>query len=352
LQQLGPLLALAVVLVCFGVADELQGGDQGRFFSTVNLQNILAQTAIVAVAAMGMTVVIISGGIDLSAGTALALSATVLAYFLNGDTYAYHHDFPESSAWIPRLLGPGSDLLAALDRGWCVPVGVVAAMGAGCLTGLVNGFLISVLRIAPFIVTLGTMTIYLGIAKYVAVTSVIRPELRRVPTWLATLLKDPEDWLGLPLGVWLLLLLAIVLAAVLRYTVFGRYVFALGSNESTARLCGVNVPLMKMVIYALSGLFVGIAGIYQFSRLSLGNPTSGVGLELKVIAAVVIGGGSLSGGQGSVLGTLTGAAIIFSIANGCNLLGFGNPAQDIIIGLIIILAVTLDQFRQRRAAAT
>src|SRR4029077_13039164 len=128
----------------------------------------------------------------------------------------------------------------------------------------------------------------------------------------------------------------------------GRYVYALGSNEATARLCGINVWFNKISLYSLAGFFVGVAGMYQFSRLSSGNPTSGIGMELRIIAAVVIGGGSLSGGRGTVLGTLTGAAIMAVIASGCTQLGLNNPIQDIILGVIIIVAVTLDQLRQRQ----
>ena len=144
--------------------------------------------------------------------------------------------------------------------------------------------------------------------------------------------------------------MAVVLSLVLRYTVFGRYVFALGSNEQTARLCGLNVPALKVAVYTLGGLFIGLAGVYQFAKLKVGNPTSGVGLELKVIAAVVIGGASLSGGRGTVLGTLTGALLMQTIASGCTQLGLSNPVQDIILGVIIVAAVTVDQIRQRRAA--
>jgi ribose/xylose/arabinose/galactoside ABC-type transport system permease subunit len=140
----------------------------------------------------------------------------------------------------------------------------------------------------------------------------------------------------------------VVLAGVLRYSVFSRHVFAIGSNEATARLCGINVPRTKVLVYFLAGLFVGVAGVYQFARLSSGNPTSGIGIELKMIAAVVIGGGSLSGGRGTVLGTLTGAAIMQTIASGCTQLGITNPWQDIIQGVIIVAAVSVDQIRQRR----
>jgi ribose/xylose/arabinose/galactoside ABC-type transport system permease subunit len=127
-------------------------------------------------------------------------------------------------------------------------------------------------------------------------------------------------------------------------------VFALGSNEQTARLCGLNVPALKVAVYTVSGLFVGLAGIYQFSKLKVGNPISGIGLELKVIAAVVIGGASLSGGRGTVLGTVAGALLMQTIVSGCTQLGVTNPIQDIILGAIIVAAVTFDQIRQRRAA--
>ena len=315
---LGPFLALALVVGFFAIADSLKE-QPGEFLSRRNLRTISAQTATIAVAALGMTVIIISGGIDLSAGTALALSATVLAWCLKKD--------------LPTSLA------------------IAAGLGTGCLAGLINGLLISTLRVVPFIVTLGTMTVYLGIAKIIAKETTIRPDLsRQVPAWLQELLSTNAEaqWLGLPAGVWLALLLAMLLAIVLRQSVFGRYVYALGSNESTARLCGINVWANKIALYTLAGLFVGVAGVYQFSRLSSGNPTSGQGLELQIIAAVVIGGGSLSGGRGTVLGTLTGAAIIRVIASGCTLLGLNNPVQDIILGVIIVAAVTLDQIRQRR----
>ena len=320
-SALGPFLALALVVGFFAIADSLKE-EPGNFLSERNLRTISAQTATVAVAALGMTVIIISGGIDLSAGTALALSATVLAWCLQKD--------------VPP------------------PLAIVAGLGTGCLAGLINGLLVSGLRVVPFIVTLGTMTVYLGIAKIIAEETTIRPDLtRQIPVWLQDLLSTRQEalWVGLPSGVWLALVLAMLLAIVLRQSVFGRYVYALGSNESTARLCGINVLGNKIALYSLAGLFVGVAGMYQFSRLSSGNPTSGLGMELRIIAAVVIGGGSLSGGRGTVMGTLTGAAIMAVIASGCTQLGLNNPVQDIILGVIIVAAVTLDQIRQRRLAS-
>jgi ribose/xylose/arabinose/galactoside ABC-type transport system permease subunit len=339
---LGPFIALAVVYLLFGITDSVQ--SRGTFLTAANNRAMAITTATVAVAALGMTMIIIAGGIDLSAGTSLALCATVLALCLKEDV----------SPWLA----------------------VLATLGTGCLTGLLNGVLISSLRIVPFIITLGTMTIYLGLAKILANNTTVRPDTTtQVPEWLRNFLSRrphalvPGDWVvpgeeptnalyrgvvwivestRVPIGVWLMLLLSILLALMLRYTVFGRYVFALGSNESTARLCGINIGWNKVAIYTLAGFFIGVAGLFQFSRLSVGNPMSGLGMELKIIAAVVIGGGSLNGGRGSVIGTLAGAAIMAVIASGCTQLGVSNPVQDIILGVIIIVAVTVDQVRQRR----
>ncbi len=317
---LGPFLALVLVVGIFTVADSMQV-DGGRFATLRNAQNILVQSATVGVAALGMTMIIISGGIDLSAGTAMALSATTLAWFLR-------------EQYSPAI-------------------SVAAGIAVGCLCGCANGLLVSLLRIVPFIVTLGTMTIYLGLAKIVGSNTMVRPLPAQVPDWMKTLLSPrvEYEWMVFAPGVWLLVLLAIAVAAVLRYTVFGRHVFAVGSNEATARLCGINVPLTRIAVYTIAGFFVGMAGLYQFTRLTVGDPTSGTGKELPIIAAVVIGGGSLSGGRGSILGTLTGALIMQVISSGCTSLRLPNPIQEIIIGCIIIAAVTVDQFRQRRQAA-
>ncbi len=316
-QRLGPLVALFAVILTFAVADHFQE-DGGTFLSLRNLQVVLAQNAVIAVAALGMTLIIISGGIDLSAGTGLVLAGAVLA--------------------------------SCLENGYGVVASVSLCLVTGCVTGLANGLLISCLRVVPFIVTLGTMTIYLGLAKYVANETTIRPPLASVPGWLGSLVSTRTESmiLGMPLGVWIAIGLAALMALVLRYTIFGRHVFALGSNEATARLCGVNVPFVKIAIYTLAGLFVGVAGIFHFAKLKSINPTVGLGMELRVIAAVVIGGGSLNGGQGSVLGTLTGALIMGVIYTGCTLIGVRNLTTDILLGMIIIVAVLVDQVRQKR----
>jgi ribose transport system permease protein len=322
--SLGPLVALLGVVFVFAAADWLVNGEQASFWSMRSLRTAAVQTSTIAVAALGMTVIIIAGGIDLSVGTALSLAATVLAW--------------------------------GLDRGWGAGPSIAACLATGCLAGLINGVLISLLKVVPFIVTLGTMTAYLGLGNILAKETTVRPARSAVPDWLPSLVTPlPKPaWLWEPLvpnfgwGVWLALALAALLAALLHLTVFGRHVFAIGSNQRAAQLCGINVGRTKVLVYALAGLFTGVAGMYLFTRLSSGSPPSGRGLELKIIAAVVIGGGSLSGGRGSVIGTLTGAAIMQVIASGSTALELRNATQDIILGAIIVAAVTLDQWRGRR----
>lgn len=316
LRTLEPLLALLLVTVGFALADQVWG--QGRFSELRNFRVVLVQAAPVAVAALGMTLIIISGGIDLSAGTASMLCATVLAAMLSND--------------------------------YSITAAVSGALLAGALCGLVNGLLIGLLSIPPFIVTLGTMTIFLGVAKRIAGGSTVFVDRQRMPMWLNNLSSTmPPDWYGwmprIASGVWLAAGIAVLVAVVLRYSVFGRHLFAIGSNESTARLCGINILQVKVIVYVLGGLLIGIAGLYSFSLVKMANPVEGIGRELKFIAAVVIGGGSLNGGRGSVLGTLAGAAIMGVIASGCAQLEIQNSTQDIMIGVIIIAAVTLDQFR-------
>jgi len=377
LDLVRPFLALIAVTLLFHLADQWKHGADAKFGTEENVRNVATQTATVAVAALGMTVVIIAGGIDLSVGTAIALSATMLAWSLKedlavrlivgdnlpgitqkirtaeGDLRQAKDDAKSAAETrLAELKSRQERVKAASGRWskWTPPLALLIGIGTGCLCGALNGVLISSLRMVPFIVTLGTMQLYLGWAKWVADNTTVRPDRdTQVPQWCADLLSIRPTVLmfGLPIGVWVTLALAIILAAALHFTVFGRYVFAIGSNESTARLCGINVRWNKIAIYTLGGLFVGIAGLYQFSRMTVGNPTSGLGLELRIIASVVIGGGSLSGGRASVVGTLTGALIMSVITSGCTQLEVSNPVQDMLLGIVIIIAVTIDQLRTR-----
>lgn len=315
LNTLSPVLALVAVFELFVLI------APSSFATVRNVEVIARQTTIVGVAALGMTLVIISGGIDLSVGSVVALSTVVIA-------------------WLLQYAG-ASPLLAGLG-------GVAAA----ALFGLVSGVLITRLRVVPFIVTLGMMLVVRGAAKGIGREQKIDVDPARL-AWLDDLLASvPPDrsWMLLPPGVWVMILLAVAMAALLRYTRLGRHTFALGSNEQTARLCGVAVERVKVLVYTLCGAFAGLAGLMQFSRLTVGDPTVAVGLELNVIAAVVIGGGSLSGGEGSILGTLVGALIMTVIASGCTQMGLPNWVQEIVTGAIIVIAVALDRLRHRRTA--
>jgi ribose/xylose/arabinose/galactoside ABC-type transport system permease subunit len=308
LDDTGVLVGLALVLALFGALI----GPQ--FFRAANLELVARQTVIVCVAALGMTMVIVSGGIDLSVGSVVALSTVVTAILL-------------------RTFDPA---LSAL-----------AAVAAGGVCGVINGLLITQLRVVPFIVTLGTMLLIRGAAKGLADERRIEAPL----TWLNGLLRTARDGSGvlLPTGIWITLILAVVVAVTLRYTRFGRHLFALGSNERTARLCGVRISRTRIFVYAIGGALAAVAGVMEFSKLSVGDPTVANGLELDVIAAVIIGGGSLSGGRGSVGGTLAGAAIMAVIEIGCSQQGLPNWVQQIVTGSIIVGAVALDRWRGARA---
>ena len=309
----GPFVGLLLVLFLFW----LDADVRPFLFTGANFKIILIQTVIVALGALGMTMIIVSGGIDLSVGSVVAFTGVV-----------------------------GAKLLVA---GWGPWSTTAAVLLAGALIGLINGTVIAGLRMMPFIVTLGTMGMVRGAAKWLSGKQTVNnPENSPVNHLMARL--GPREFFPLPPGVWIAIALAIVMAVVLRRTVFGRHIFAIGSNEATARLCGVRVPWMKLRIYALAGLFFGLAGLMQLSRLTQGDPTVAFGLELDIIAAVVIGGASLSGGTGSILGSMIGALIMSILRNGTNQMGWETYSQEIIIGLVIVLAVGLDKWRQGQRA--
>lgn len=351
LNAIGPLLALVLIILGFAAAFQIKTGldnhraavekaerqakmgiavdpvpdkwvciraVDNRLLTLRTFRSTANQTVIVGIAAMGMTMVIISGGIDLSVGSVIALASVM-------------------TAWC-------------LKRG-CDPwVAVLAGVLIGALAGLANAGMITRLKVVPFIATLGMWGIGRGLAKGIA----NQQKIDAPAGWLgqSVLVATPEPrWLIVSPGVWIMLLLAIVVWAALRYTALGRYIFAIGSNEATARLCGIRVERVKLYLYGLAGLTTGLAGVMQFCRLTVGDPTTAMGTELDVIAAVVIGGGSLAGGEGSVFGSLIGALIMSFLRAGCDQVGVPNWIQEMLIGTVIVVAVALDHVRRRSTAA-
>ncbi len=307
LRTLGPFAGLSLVIFVFAILT----GSPEKYLSIANLRIVLSQTMIVALGAIGMTLIIVSGGIDLSVGSSIALTSVATAL-------ALRDSWPPSAALLCGVL-------------------------VGGLVGLTNGLAIASLRVVPFIATLGMLGIARGVAKWVAGEQTVNVP----PTWINELAVTfpKQRWVIVAPGVWIAVLLALFVAILLRNTVFGRHVFALGSNEAAARACGVRTGRLKIWIYSLAGFFFGLAGVMQMSRLRQGDPTVAVGVELDVIAAVVIGGGSLTGGEGSILGSMTGALIMAFLRNGCQQVGWPNYIQEIIIGCIIVLAVAVDRLR-------
>jgi ribose transport system permease protein len=303
----GPFIGLILVVALFALPAE----TRGYFLTYHNFKIIFTQSVIVSVGALGMTLIIVSGAIDLSVGSTVALT------------------------------GVGAALL--IQRGWGTPAVVAVAIGLGALVGLVNGTATAALRMPSFIITLGMLGIGRGTAKWLADNQTVNYDSSPLNTWMTT--ARPGSY-ALPAGVWVAVGLALATSLLLKRTVFGRHVFALGSNEAAARLCGVPTIRLQILVFTLAGCFFGLAGIFQLSRLRVGDPTVAIGLELDVIAAVIIGGASLSGGSGTILGSIIGALIMAVLRNGSQQMGWPNYFQEIIIGLVIIAAVFLDRFRR------
>jgi ribose transport system permease protein len=299
---LGPLVALVVVYALFAAF------TPDTFLRSQNLLTMARQTVVVAICALGMTMVIITGGIDLSTGSLVAFATVVVA----------------------RMLKSGSSPLTA----------VLVALAASALIGAVMGTLIGRFKLMSFVVTLGAMTILRGGAKGLADEQKIDCDPKGLERLLSASVTAP--------GIWIAVALAALVAAVLLYTRFGRHVFAVGSNEAAARLVGIDAARVKVLVYTLSTLLAGVAGVMEFSTLTVGDPTDSIGLELDVIAAVVIGGAPLAGGEGSILGSVLGALLMTVIKTGAVHVGLPSWVQEIATGAIIVLAVALDRARHER----
>ncbi|WP_127143050.1 ABC transporter permease [Pelagibacterium montanilacus] len=314
-QKLLAFAGLVVLLVGFSLASD-------RFFQTSNVIAILQAASVNGVLAIAATLIIITGGIDLSVGTLMTFCAVICGVVL---TYL----------------------------GLPMPIGLAAAILAGTASGLASGIFVAKLKVPPFIATLGMMLILKGLSLVISGTRPIyfndTPGFTQIAT--GSIIGNFFPAVPLPNGVVILFVVAGLAAFVLGRTVLGRYAFALGSNEEALRLSGVNVDRWKIAIYALGGSIVGVAGILIASRLNSAQPALGLGYELDAIAAVVIGGTSLRGGQGTILGTVIGALIMAVLANGLRILSVAQEWQTVVTGSIIILAVYADMLRRQRAAA-
>jgi ribose transport system permease protein len=312
-QRVLAFASLVILLIGFSIAAQ-------SFMQTSNMIAILQATSVNGVLAIAVTLVIITGGIDLSVGTMMTFCAVITGVVL---TYA----------GMPLFLG------------------VIAAILTGAFCGALSGTFVAKMAIPPFIATLGMMLILKGLSLVISGTRPIyfndTPGFSEISR--GSLIGEVIPSLPIPNGVLILFIVAAVTAYILNRTVLGRYCFALGSNEESVRLSGVNTDRWKIVIYAVAGSIVGIAGLLIASRLNSAQPALGLGYELEAIAAVVIGGTSLSGGRGSILGSLIGALIMAVLTNGLRVLSVAQEWQTVVTGAIIILAVYADMMRRKKA---
>lgn len=306
-----PFISLIALCALIPLGEYFFLGQDPKFLTAGNLAAIARQTAVITIMAMGMTMVMVSGGIDLSVGSIVGLAGVVGAMSM--------------TAGLPVLAG----------------ILIFIAVGAAC--GLLNGMAVTALKIPPFIVTLGAMGIYRGLGLYISDGNAVVG----LPSGAGYLAEKTVFGL-FPLPLFIVIAFALVVHFVLSSTKLGRYCYAMGSNIEAARYAGIRVSVYQIVYYAILGGLSGLAGAIETSRTLTGQPNAGEGYELNVIAAVVIGGGSLSGGQGTVVGTIIGSLIMGVLANGGNLLQISPFIQKIVIGAVIVLAVTFDEFQRRR----
>lgn len=309
-QKILAFMGLVVMFIVFSVANE-------NFFQFSNVVGILLATAVNGVLALGATFVIISGGIDLSVGTVMTFSAVMTGIFIT-------------------------------TMGFPVLLGVMGGIAAGGFAGFINGVVISKLKVPPFVTTLGMLYIAKGLSLII---SGVKPiYFNDTPSFMeiagGSVLGSIIPGFKIPNAVILFFLAAILAHIILTKTALGRYTFAIGSNEEATRLSGINVDKWKISIYLLAGAFAGLGGVIIASRLSSAQPALGAGYELDAIAAVVIGGTSLAGGEGTILGTVIGAFIISVLANGLRIMSVPQEWQIVVTGIIVVLAVYADIIRR------
>ena len=312
MQQVMAFAALILLFVVFSLLSP-------NFRTISNINGILIATAVNGILALGVTFVIITGGIDLSIGTVMTLSAVMTGVFIT-------------------------------DWKLPIPLGIMAGLLTGTLAGFVNGTVIARMKVPPFIATLGMLNVAKGLSLIISNLKPIyfdaTPAFNSIA--MGSVIGKIIPGLPIPNGVLVFFGAAIVGSLILTKTVLGRYTFALGSNEEAARLSGVNVNAWKIAVYSLTGLFAGLAGVVIASRVNSAQPSLGQGYELDAIAAAVIGGTSLSGGEGTILGTVIGAFIISTLNNGLRILSVPQEWQIVATGVIVVAAVYLDIVRRRR----
>jgi len=309
IQQLLAGVSLVLILIFFSIASPV-------FFTANNLLSILVAATTTGILALGTTFVIITGGIDLSIGTGMILCGVMAGVFL---TY-----------W-----------------GWPLWLGVIATILFGGLIGLINGVNVSILGIPSFIATLAMMLVASGLSLVISGTKPIY--FTEHPGFQKIMNLSIIPGMRFPMGVLIFIIAIVIAAVVLSKTILGRYTFSIGSNRSATALSGVNVKRWEITIYTLAGLFVGLAGVLSASRLSSAQPTGGMGIELLAIAAVVIGGTSLQGGKGSIVGTVIGSLIMAVLTNGLRIISVPQEWQSVVVGIVVLIAVYLDMLRRRRA---
>jgi ribose/xylose/arabinose/galactoside ABC-type transport system permease subunit len=317
----------AVVIGLAVVVFAINAFSHGSFFTAGNLTNVLRQITYNAILAIGQTFVIITGGIDLSVGSLIELTGVVMASFAN----AMHFDGPA-----------------------LVVVTLLVGVGVGCFAGLINAIPVVTLNLPPFITTLAMMLMARGLAFKLAhgqPVSLNSTAFNSTGTgFVFDSLRASGGFPGIPVPVLWLVVMVVVFAVLLTRTRFGRYVFAIGGNEEAARLAGIDVRLVKTMVYVISGGCAAIASLLLMAKFSSGSPNTGIGNELQSIAAVVVGGTSLAGGRGSVVTTFFGALLIGLLNNVMNLLNIESYTQDIVLGAVMLIAVVFDELRKRYLA--